>query len=54
MIKYPCGTLRSFSATSLSQKLEIHKVFLRFFVFLVTKKSSQIALAAFNHRLLSS
>ena len=31
----------------LSQNLEIHKVFLRFFAFILTKKSSQSALADF-------
>jgi len=34
-------------ATILSRNLEIHKVFLRFLAFIVTKKSSQIALADF-------
>ena len=31
---------------------DIHKVCLRFFAFIATKKSSQIPLAPFNHRLL--
>ncbi|MGX8698596.1 MAG: hypothetical protein ACSW8F_01525, partial [bacterium] len=35
------GALRSFHATILSQNLEIHQVFLRFFAFIVTRKSSQ-------------
>ncbi len=43
------GTL-SFSAARSSQKLEIHKIFLRFFAFLVTKNLSQIALAVLNQR----
>lgn len=39
------GALRPFFATISSQNLEIHKVFLRFFIFIVTKKPSQFALA---------
>ena len=39
----PLGAFRSFSAASLSRNLEIHKVFLRFLAFPVTKNSSQIA-----------
>ena len=44
-MKCPFGASRSFSAMILSQNLEIHKVFLRFFAFILTKKSSQITLA---------
>jgi hypothetical protein len=39
------GVLRSFSAAILSQNLDIHKVCLRFFVFIAANKSSQSTLA---------